>query len=254
MVIKMKIQEILNRLVECSRRILKDNLVGVYLHGSIAMGCFNPGKSDIDILLVTEKEAIDQQKRDLMDSIIVLNETAPAKGIEMSLVRSEYCKNFIYPTPFDLHFSVTHLNWYKNNPDEYIEKMNGTDPDLAAHFVIIKNRGIVLYGKEIKDLFGEIPSDAYLESIKNDVSEAEKDISDNPVYTILNLCRVLAYVQDKLVLSKKEGGEWGIKNIDKGFGPLIQEAMECYGTDKTMVLDDSLAFQYCAYMKRKIGL
>ena len=46
-----------------------------------------------------------------------------------------------------------YLRWYRDNPIEYIEKMKGTDKDLAAHFVVTKKRGIVLYGKDIEDVF-----------------------------------------------------------------------------------------------------
>jgi len=168
----MERQELLDKFVEYSCHIFEKNLIGIYLHGSIAMGCFNPMKSDLDILVVVENAITDLQKKKFMDAIVPLNDNAPAKGIEMSLVRSEHCKNFVYPTPFDLHFSNMHLNWYKRNPNEYIEKMNGTDHDLAAHFVITKNRGIVLYGKSISDVFGEISSEAYLDSIKSDIIES----------------------------------------------------------------------------------
>lgn len=249
----MDIQNVLNKLVEYSCHIFKDNLTGVYLHGSAAMGCFNPMKSDIDILIVVEDPIIYLQKKMFMDAIIELNENLPAKGIEVSIVRSKYCKNFVYPTPFDLHFSNMHLSWYISNPDEYIGKMNGTDRDLAAHFFIVKKRGIVLYGKEINDVFGEIPSEAYLDSIKNDVADSEIRIADNPVYIILNLCRVLAYVQDGLVLSKKEGGEWAIKNIHDKYHELIKEALICYTSNKNINPDKSLAVEFCMYMKSKIG-
>lgn len=247
-------QELLDKLVEYSCHIFEKNLVGVYLHGSMAMGCFNPMKSDLDILVVVENPITSLQKKMFMDFIVALNDNAPAKGIEISIVRSEYCKNFIYPTPFDLHFSNMHLTWYKNNPNEYIEKMNGKDHDLAAHFVITKNRGIVLYGKAISDVFGEIPSEAYLDSIKNDIIESQDEVINNPIYIILNLCRILAYTQDRLVLSKKEGGEWGIKNIDVKYQELIKEALVCYTSEQNMILNHSLAVEYCKYMKNKIGL
>ena len=250
----MERQELLDKLAEYSCDIFKKNLVGIYLHGSIAMGCFNPMKSDLDILVVVENAITDLQKKRFMEVIVDLNDNAPAKGIEMSVVRRAYCKNFIYPTPFDLHFSNMHLNWYKNNPTEYLEKMNGTDHDLAAHFVITKNRGIVLYGESISDVFGEIPSESYLDSIKNDILESQDEVIDNPIYIILNLCRVLAYVQDRLVLSKKEGGEWGTKNIDGKYHGLIKEALSCYSSDQNMKLNHSLAFEYCKYIKNKIGL
>jgi predicted nucleotidyltransferase len=35
--------------------MLGSNLVGVYLHGSLAMGCFNPHASDIDVLVITQR-------------------------------------------------------------------------------------------------------------------------------------------------------------------------------------------------------
>lgn len=250
----MESQGLLDKLVEYSCHIFENNLVGIYLHGSMAMGCFNGIKSDIDILVVVENAITDLQKKMFMDVIVALNDKAPAKGIEMSLVKSEYCKNFIYPTPYDLHFSTMHLNWYKSNSKDYIEKMNGTDQDLAAHFVITKNRGIVLYGKAISEVFGEIPSEAYLDSIKSDIMDSQDQVIDNPIYIILNLCRVLAYVKDGLVLSKKEGGEWGIKNIDGIYQGLIKDALVCYSSDQDLILNHSLALEYCKYMKNKIGL
>jgi len=250
----MKSGELLDKLVKYSCNIFENNLVGIYLHGSMAMGCFNGLKSDIDILLVIENEITDLQKKMFMDVIVALNDDAPAKGIEMSLVKIEHCKNFIYPTPFDLHFSNKHLNWYKRDSKDYIEKMNGTDQDLAAHFVITKNRGIVLYGKAISEVFGEIPSEAYLYSIKSDIMDLQDDVIDNPIYIILNLCRVLSYVKDGLVLSKKEGGEWVLKNIDDKYRGLIKDALVCYSSDQDMILNHSLALEYYKYMKNQIGL
>lgn len=97
-------------------------LTGVYVHGSFAMGCFNPAKSDLDVLVVVEDAITDLQKKMFMDEIIFLNNKLPPKGIEISVVRSEYCKNFVYPTPYELHFSNMHLSWYMSNPAEYIRK------------------------------------------------------------------------------------------------------------------------------------
>lgn len=41
----------LGRFVNQSQSILQDNLVGIYLHGSAVMGCFNPAKSDAGYML-----------------------------------------------------------------------------------------------------------------------------------------------------------------------------------------------------------
>lgn len=45
---RMLYQKILDRIVEQSKQILKEALTGVCLHGAMAMGCFQPNKSDIE--------------------------------------------------------------------------------------------------------------------------------------------------------------------------------------------------------------
>lgn len=55
-------QEILNEIVKQSKKLLGVELVGIYLHGSMAMGCFNSDKSDIDLLIVIKNSITDIQK------------------------------------------------------------------------------------------------------------------------------------------------------------------------------------------------
>ena len=121
------LKRITESFVRRSREILGENLVGIYLHGSAAMGCFNDKKSDIDLLVVVKGEVSDEDKLRYMDMVVELNTLAPEKGIEFSMVRREVCRPFVYPTPFELHFSNAHLAWYERNPREYVLKMNGTD-------------------------------------------------------------------------------------------------------------------------------
>lgn len=166
------LENITKKFVAKSQEILLDNLVGIYLHGSAVMGCFNEKKSDIDLLIVVNKAITNEVKRKYMDMVVELNTYAPEKGIEMSIVKRDVCKPFIYPTPFELHFSNAHLQWYKENSTDYVEKMNGVDKDLAAHFTIIYHRGKCLYGEEIKDVFAEVNKEFYFDSIWNDIENA----------------------------------------------------------------------------------
>ena len=246
------LENVLESFVKQSQNILGDNLVGIYLHGSAVMGCFNEKKSDIDLLIVVDTALSKEVKRQYMDMIVELNAYAPEKGIELSIVRKNVCKPFIYPTPFELHFSITHLQWYKANPSDYIDKMNGIDKDLAAHFTIIYYRGKRLYGKEIKDVFEKVSKEFYFDSIWNDIENAEEEIMENPTYIVLNLCRVLAYKKDELILSKREGGNWGIDNVSKKYHCLILQALDEYSSDKSMKWDENCARDYAAYMIEQI--
>ena len=243
----------LGAFVARAKVILGDNLAGIYLHGSAVMGCFNPGKSDLDLIVVVNEPVSDTVKKDFMDMVVELNESAPAKGLELSVVTRNVCDPFVYPTPFELHFSVAHLGWYRNDPDDYIQKMNGTDKDLAAHFTIIRSRGQCLYGAPMDEIFSPVPRDDYMDSIRNDIAEAVDEIGDNTMYLTLNLARVLAYKEDDLVLSKKEGGDWALINTPAQFHPLIQHAMSEYAESKNIVYDSELAKQYAAFMLDRIN-
>ena len=243
---------LLNGFVEQSKRILQDNLVGVYLHGSLVMGCFNPQKSDIDLIIVIDKPISDSVKRAYLDMVVQFNALAPKKGIEMSIVLREVCKPFVYPTPFELHFSAGYLDWYKDDPDDYIREMNGTDKDLAAHFTIINKRGRCLYGAPIKDVFAEVPSSDYMDSIWFDVEGAAEEITEYPMYLTLNLARVLAYKKEGLVLSKKEGGDWALEHLPAEYRPLIADAMREYSESAEIVYDDMLAKRYAEYVIREL--
>ena len=243
---------LINSFVEQSKEILRDNLVGVYLHGSLVMGCFNPQKSDIDLIIVVEQPLTDTVKRAYIEMTVEHNALGPAKGIEMSIVLRDVCKPFVYPTPYELHFSAGHLEWFEEAPDEYIREMNGTDKDLAAHFTIINKRGKCLYGAPIEDVFAEVPSVDYMDSIWFDVEGAAEEITEYPMYLILNLARVLAYKQEGLVLSKKEGGDWALGRLPAEYRPLIADALREYSENAEVVYDDVLAKRYAEFAIRKL--
>ena len=248
-----EMEPLINRFAALSEEILKDNLTGIYLHGSAVMGYWQPKKSDLDFIVVVREDMTDETKREYMDRLITLDAACPAKGIEMSIVTKNVCKPFVYPTPFILHYSRMHNGWYRKDPEDYIRKMNGTDKDLAAHFTVIRSRGRCLYGFPVSEMFGEVPEQDYLDSIWHDISGAKEEIEEQPMYLILNLARVLAYLKEKEVLSKKEGGEWGLRNLPERYHPLIRSALCEYEDGEDILYDRVLAADYADYMLRQIS-
>jgi streptomycin 3"-adenylyltransferase len=145
-----------------------------------------------------------------------------------------------------------HLQWFRDNPENYVENMRGEDKDLAAHFTIIIRYGIVLYGEQIENVFGEVSKKDYVESIWLDVEGAREDIADEPMYMTLNLCRVLAFLKEDICLSKQQGGEWGIAHMSERYHPLILQALNCYKTNQIMQADLELAGQFADEMLENI--
>lgn len=245
-------KKVLDAFVEKSKLILKDSLCGIYLHGSAVMGCFSPEKSDIDLITVVDGAMDDAAKRAYLDMTAELNAAAPPKGIEMSVVQRVACDPFLYPTPFETHFSSGHLKRYRDDPENYIRTMAGTDKDLAAHFTVIRERGRCLYGLPIEEVFGAVPKKDYLDALLYDVEGAREEIAQCPMYFILNLARVLAYVREGKVLSKKEGGEWALKSLPAEHHALIRAALREYTQNETPAYDPVRAEAYAEYMLGEI--
>lgn len=249
------VQKILRRIKESSAEIFGNNLTGVYVHGSLAFGCFNFDKSDIDFIVAVKNSIGQREKEEFIKFLLETDKTAPPKGLEMSVVLEDVCRNFVYPTPFELHFSNGHKARYIENLSEYCAMMHGTDKDLAAHFKVIKAVGFALCGEEISHVFGDVPEEYYLDSVKYDIDNAAETILTDTVYTVLNLCRTLAYKTDGIIRSKLQGAEACISLLPDKYITLVQSAADCYSGVKEMpVFNKSQLTEFAEYMLGRIGL
>jgi streptomycin 3"-adenylyltransferase len=234
------------------KQILCENLVGIYVHGSIAFGCFNWDKSDIDFIVIINEPIPQKTKLALVQVLKNLREQSPPRGFEMSIVLEKYCRVFVYPTPYELHFASGHNEWYFNKLLALSDDER-TDVDLAAHFMVIKSVGIVVYGTPIENVFGLVPHEAYLDSICKDLmgSSTKEDIAFDPTYIILNSCRVYAYIKDGLVMSKEQGGKWGLANLPEKYHNLISTMLNNYLKGSSLSNDEVQQIQFVDYI---IGL
>ena len=216
------VKKLIDDIVESFKKTLKDNLVGIYLHGSLAMGCFNPDYSDIDMLVVVERKMSVRDKerfiKDFLDTI--RGRKLPEKGIEFSVIQIGNLENF------ELHYSKMWEKAYEQNDIDF-SKQN-RDPDLAAHILVVLKRGIRLHGKPVKEVFKPIPERFYVESILYDAEDIRRDPMEDPVYSILNLCRVLYYLKEKVISSKREAGYWAIEMLPENFKGMIEKALAVY--------------------------
>ena len=226
----MKPEILLTNLASRYRSIFSSNFIGMYVHGSYAMGCFNPSKSDLDYIIVCETEPDAKTKKQIMDATIAFERVAPAKGLEMHLMRRCDCENYVHPPYFCLHYSGAHTLSYLSDPDNHISYMHGRDMDLGAHLTVLTSRGLCICGPDISEVFGSVPKSAYIESVMSDMDWSEGDC----MYHVLNRCRTLALMRDGLILSKKEGALWALDNMESAHHPVIREALSCYETDKSM--------------------
>jgi hypothetical protein len=70
-------------LVARAQEVLGPNLFGAYAAGSLALGAFDPQRSDIDVALVTLEPVSEAAKRDLVAALRHEALAVPARGLEL---------------------------------------------------------------------------------------------------------------------------------------------------------------------------
>jgi predicted nucleotidyltransferase len=245
----------LDSLVTEIRAVLGDGLVSVCLHGSMAAACFNPACSDLDILVLQQRALSPSEKRRLADTLLALS-CAPAP-IEISFVRIQDLKPWRYPTPYDFHFGESHRERIRHDLETGRWKSWGTrlslDEDLAAHITIAIQRGISLYGPPIPEVLPAIPERDYRSSILADFAWTTKHVQESPLYAVLSMCRVLAYVSEGRICSKQEAGEWASHRLPDAHVPVVRAALEAYSRDGQLEAVNRAALQaFASYMENEV--
>ncbi|KIL48257.1 aminoglycoside adenylyltransferase domain-containing protein [Jeotgalibacillus soli] len=221
----MNVDQMLEELTDIFAEECGDSLTGVYLHGSLAMTGYHISRSDVDLVVVVEQAPTSKMKHAIIERLLTYPRV-PLRGVEVSIVLHQHTKLIPYPTPFELHYSESLRKHYETVPYRALD--TDVDYDLVAHFMMIKERGICLYGEPIPEVFGYVSEERYLDSILRDVENVKEDILKDPVYYVLNLCRILYYVQEGVISSKKEAGEWAVNLLPGAFHELVEECLLVY--------------------------
>lgn len=250
------IHEQIERRLADLKAALSGNLVGIYLHGSLAMGCFNPDRSDIDLLAITLRGMPVEIKRDIVE--MLLRSSLAPRPIEISFLVEQELHPFRHPMPYDLHFSEAWRDQYT------LALENGTwrnwndekrhDNDLAAHLTITRKRGICLYGKPAREVLPAVPPEYYAAAITGDFEDALREREQMLDYFVLNACRMLAFLREGHILSKDEGGSWGLQALPEEQQAIVAWALDMYrGESAGTAFDNTKMEQFARYMERDIG-
>jgi len=205
-----------------------DSTVGVYLHGSLAMGGFYRPKSDLDLLVVTDSPLTDDDRSALATDIVGLFDRRPiVGGVELSVMRREVAEAFRHPAPYEFHFGEEWADTLRRGEPG----PHGTDPDLAAHCTVVRSRGLALSGPAPTEIFGEVPRSAYLDAVLDDLRWIlDGGIVESPFYGVLNICRSALVLLDNPgpPPSKDEGAQWALEQLPAEHRTVIADALSCY--------------------------
>ena len=252
-----EIKDFVNHLKRNMKEILNDNFAGLYIHGSLAMGGFHPGKSDIDVLVITEELVRIEVKRELARFFLAYSNSP--YPIEISILTTKQLSHWQHPCPYEFHSSEFWRERYEedllNEASCFINDDSHTDADLAAHITIINHRGICVEGKPIKEVFPFVPRQDYLSSILADYQDCLEHLEEDPIYCSLNLIRVYWYVKEGVISSKLEAGNWAIREFPQEIGITIRKAVNYYsGRKNTSTFDKGELLKLRNYISALMGV
>lgn len=220
------------------KEMIHNDMIGFYVHGSLAMGGFNPNKSDIDILVVTNKPMSIETKRELAQ--LFLSSSNHPFPLEISFLTKEQLENWEHPCPFDFHYSEFWRERYEEDlvkgTHKYLNEEIKTDADLAAHITIMNHRGICIEGRAIDEVFPVVSRLHYISSIMGDFQECLDNIEEDPVYCTLNMLRIFYYLKDGIIVSKQEAANLGIVSLPEEISVTVQKVLNLYSNEKITMI------------------
>jgi streptomycin 3"-adenylyltransferase len=208
---------------------LGEALVGIYVHGSLAMGSFHRETGDADLLVVLRGALHPEMREGLAHVLLRLSDARPMPGdIEVTVIQERHAREYQHPMPFEVHYSSAWRDRIASGEVDYLA--NDTDLDLAAHVTAVRERGVRLFGPPPRSIFGPVPWFAYINALEADFNWAGERAKRQPAYAILNACRTLhgATQRDVRILSKDEGAQWALQSLPEEFAPLVRQAIDEY--------------------------
>ena len=216
--------ELLQRVVASFSSILRDNLVGIYLWGSLTYEAFDERCSDVDCIVVTRRD-LDEREFSELDEWFknAGKHNRWVKRIDMRFVidvefldKSSKCSGF-YPYTGKL---VRH----------------GSDGNPLI-WMNIGNSGITLWGKDARLIAPAISDQCLNDALLLELHYLREDLhahAGNPsdqalahnAYAVLTACRILYSVHHRTLVSKDQAYAWAIETLPPMWLTVVRKARE----------------------------
>ncbi|MFC1976386.1 aminoglycoside adenylyltransferase domain-containing protein, partial [Chloroflexota bacterium] len=214
---------VLNLVLSNMQAILEDHFIGLYLGGSLALGDFNPHRSDIDFVAVTVDELPPE-------TIVALEEmhtrlwatgTKWAMKLDGSYVPQQVLRRWTSddtPCPF-----VEEDRFYVTNQGSAV---------IQRH--IIRQYEVVVAGPSPHTLIDPVDADDLRSALRDMLEKWWRPLLDDPAwvqqsqkqpFAILTMCRALYTLEHGVVASKPVAARWGQQAIGEQWTALIEWAL-----------------------------
>jgi Domain of unknown function (DUF4111)/Nucleotidyltransferase domain len=195
-------------LAQAASRALDDALAAVILHGSLTLGDYLPGRSDIDLLLIVADPLTDAQLAGLAKAVGQQRPRAPIR-VDLRVVTRTAAG---VPTPLPPMEAYLRIK----GPERcaHIEGRDRGERDLAVEFSVCRAHGRSLLGAPPSELIGRVPDRWVLDAGDAQLADWQA-IGDDPPYaqlTVLSACRVWRFAEERQHSAKDAAGLWALRH------------------------------------------
>lgn len=223
-----ELRDVLNMFVDEISAELRENLVGIYLVGSIASGDFDLD-SDVDFLVVTNTELTEANMKALQDIQIKIHgfDCYPAKHLEGSYISISDLNDWSTVGQKKLYY-------FDNGSTAYEQSIHDNQWHVRW---ILRERGITLVGQKPETILKSIPLNEMFSEIKTTMLQVMKLFEDEinrPLsffnskfgqsFAVLTYCRMLHTLHTGTVQSKKAGVKWAKQFVEPKWVNIIDQA------------------------------
>jgi hypothetical protein len=225
-----ELRQVLHAFVDAIETELAENLIGVYLVGSIASGDFDLD-SDVDFLVVTNTELTERNGKSLQEIQVKIQamDCYPAKHLEGSYI------------------SIADLNHWDSVGEKKLDYFDNGSTTLEQSIHdnqwhvrwILRERGITLIGPKPETILQAIPLDKLSNEIKATmllVMKLFEEEIDRPLsffnsrfgqsFAVLTNCRMLHTLHTGTVQSKKACVTWARQFVEPRWVKIIDQAWQ----------------------------
>jgi len=230
----------LDHVVQVVRRVLDDDVVGVWLYGSAVVDGLRPA-SDLDVFVMTRRPMEPADRRALIDGLLPISgaraATGPARPIELTVVVQSEVRPWRYPPTMDFLYGEWLRTEFERSDPPSTARPN---PDLAILITIVRRDGRSLLGPPPAAVFDPVPGAdlqrASLDVIPGLLADLESDTGN----VLLTLARIWVTVGNGEIGSKDGAADWVLKRLPEEHRAVLARARAIYLGDETERWDDVL--------------
>ncbi|SCE93791.1 nucleotidyltransferase [Micromonospora mirobrigensis] len=224
------VRRYLDHLVAAARAVLGDALTGAYAAGSVALDAYRPGRSDVDVALVSARPLADAEKSALVAALRHEALPCPARGLELVAYTAAAARSGTPEPGFELE-----LNTGARMPFRQTLRVADRPAEDGLFWYgldrsILHQHGRTLLGPPAADTFADLaPTDLRRLLVDALAWWLARPVppGDTPAPgaedAVLGACRSLVRVREGVWLSKADAGR---RLAGRGYAPeLIDRAI-----------------------------